>query len=505
MTPRAAGADRPLGQRRFDFRPFSSSLLPVGLALLLGLGLALLAEVGSWRLALVALGAAGFPLAMRVSGNPRLFLLWCMVFALPFDLSLYLGGISDKGGGERAWRLEVSDVFLLGLLAFQLRDLLSRRWPGWRIPKLTWLWVVVMGFAVLTVLEGPYRNAAAQELFRMLKVTALFLVVANELRSAGRVMHMAGAVALAVLFQSVFAIIQYLHGAPFGLDILGEIGSATTKVLSLTSVESGQVFRVSAFLGHPNLLGIYLAATLPLAIAAFLFRQSSPRKAFFFASAVCGAAALVLTQSRSGWASFALAVLVLFGGLMAHGRLTRRSGAAAAIGLVALLAVGIVFQDAILTRLFDSKADAATGRAVFLEDAERLIDVKPWWGWGINSYVQEIPPYMKSSRKAYGGWIPPVHNIYYLWWAETGIVGLCVHLALWLGLLAVAWRNRVVTDERLFAINLACAAGLLAFAVDGVLSFSLRVNPISRLYFLQAGIVLAIHYWRVTNPNRPAA
>jgi O-antigen ligase len=483
----------------------TGSIVPVGLALVVGLVLAVLVAVGSWRLAVVAVGVAAVPMAAQASGNPRLFVLWCLMFTLPFDLSLYFGPISDKGGGERAFRLELSDLAILALLAFQCRDLLERRWPGWRIPKLTALWVVVMGFAVATIIIGPHRTTALHELVRMTKVTALFLVVANELRSAERVMHAVAATTLAVLFQSAFALLQYLHGAPFGLDIFGEVGTATTRILALTSIEAERVFRVSAFLGHPNLLGIYLAAAIPLAIAPFLLRGATAIKAFYLSATLLGIVALILTQSRSGWASFAFAILVLFGGLLAHRGLSRRSASLAIVGLVVMVIVGMVFQDAILRRLFESKADATVGRQVFMEDAMRMIDVKPWLGWGINSYVDEIPPYMKYSRNTYGGWIPPVHNIYLLWWAETGIIGLAIHLLLWLGFAWRAWCNRVVTDERLFAANLACLAGLLAFSVDGFLSFSLRVNPISRLYFVLAGIVFAIHYWRLTRPpSHPA-
>ena len=75
------------------------------------------------------------------------------------------------------------------------------------------------------------------------------------------------------------------------------------------------------------------------------------------------------------------------------------------------------------------------GRAEYLRDASGMIAVKPWFGWGLNSYVFAVPPFTqygaRFARVHYQDWIPPVHNIYYLWWAEIGIVGLSIHL-IWL-------------------------------------------------------------------------
>jgi putative inorganic carbon (hco3(-)) transporter len=497
MNPRSVSAPKfwPMGEGW----PSLGSLLAVAAALVLGLALAAVAGTASWRAVAVAVAALLLPLAAVASGNARVFCLWLLLFTLPFDLSLYLGGISNKGGGERAFRIEISDLFIAALLAFQARDVLQGRWPGWRLPKLMWWWVLVMGWGVVTVIDGPYRTTAAHELVRMLKVLLLFIVVANELRSPQRIMHAAAALALAVLFQAAFGLAQYVRGQPFGLDILGEIGAATTKVLSLTSVESVRVFRISAFLGHPNLLGIFMAAALPMAIGLFALKQTLPQRSLYALAAGLGTASLILTQSRSGWASFALAMVVLLAGMALHRGLSKRSMVAGAGIGSGLLAVALVFQDQILRRLFDSKGDATIGRATFIEDAQRMIEDGYWWGWGLNSYVHEVIPYMKFGLAAYDYWVPPVHHIYYLWWAETGLIGLLVHLALWLSILIMALRNWGIRDERLFVVNLACLAGLLAFAVDGFLSFSLRVNQPARLYFLLAGIVMAIHYWRVAD------
>ena len=232
------------------------------------------------------------------------------------------------------------------------------------------------------------------------------------------------------------------------------------------------------------------------------FSTKFVRLFFALTSAISGIA-LILTQSRSSWAGFAAAFVWLLAFLVMHRRLFRRSMAAVALSMFALATVFGAFQEQITKRLFDSVEISTTGREEFKEDARRLIDDYTWFGVGLNQYVNELPPYMKYSLKAYGFWVPPVHNIYYLWWAETGFVGLMVHLAMWVAIVLMAWRNLRVDDEILFIMNLACMAAMIAFAVDGFQSFTLRVNPLARVYWVLAGMIYATFYWQLEHRRVP--
>lgn len=448
------------------------------------------------RLAGAILGAVLLVLSAAASGNMRLFALWMVMLMMPFELSSHFGQISDKGGGERSYRIEVYEPFLYILLAFQIRDIIVGRWQGWRIPKLSWVWVIVIGFGVATVIAGPWRTAAMQETIRMVKMWLLFVIMANELRTPERLMHCCAALIVGMFVQAAFGAAQYIHGGSFNLTMLGEAGPQTFKILSDTSLRTGGVFRISGFLLHPNLFGIYLGALLPLAIGLFLLRLRPVWKALLLVVIAFGMAALIGTQSRSSWVSFAAAFVLLFGVMMFHRGLQRRSLLAAAAASLALGVVVVAAWGPITTRLFESKDDATVGRAVFEDDARRMIAQRPMLGYGINSYSLEVVPFLSRPMRDYGGWIPPVHNIYLLWWAETGFIGLIVYLLFWAGIAWVAIRNLAVRHETLFIVNLACLAGLLAFAVDGFFSFTLRVNQTSREYFIFAGMIMAVHYMR---------
>jgi putative inorganic carbon (HCO3(-)) transporter len=339
----------------------------------------------------------------------------------------------------------------------------------------------------------------------MLKVMVLFIVVCNELGTPQRLLHCAAGLSLGVLLQAMVGMYQYATRQHLGLDILGETGAGTTDQLSADSVRGQGVFRVGAFLNHPNIFGAYLAALLPMSLSVFLLKKGGPMKAMCMLAASLGAAALMASLSRSGWLSFAVASAVLVLLVLLHGRLRMKvllpAGAAALVLAVVLLA----FAGPIAARIFDSKPDAVLGRAEYNRTAAGVIAAKPWLGHGLNSYVYVAPPYTRyGPRKAadvYKNWLPPVHNIYLLWTAETGYIGLTVHLALVVSLLVVAIRNLKVRDETLFMINVACLCGVTALLVDGLFSFTLRINSVMRVFWVLAAMIMAIHYLHLREPR----
>jgi O-antigen ligase len=190
--------------------------------------------------------------------------------------------------------------------------------------------------------------------------------------------------------------------------------------------------------------------------------------------------------------------------LALHPGLRRRSGVACTYAILALAVVGGAFYGPISTRLFDSKDDATFGREMFIEDATALIDDAPAFGSGLNGYSYNVRDFMKTRPDKYeDGWIPPVHNIYYLWWAETGYVGLAVFLFMWAWIIWIGIQNLRVQDQIMFVANAASLSGMLAFMVDGYFSFTLRVTPTLKEFWALASLIMAVQYWRRHAAARP--
>ena len=448
------------------------------------------------KLLAVVAGAIAFIAAAIACGNPRLFLLWVLILTLPMALSKYFGEILYKGGGEQSFRIELYDAFVYMLFVLQLRDAAIGRTRGIRLPKAIYPWLAIMVLGVIYVALGPWRTSAAHELVRMFKVMMLFIVLVNELSTPRRMLACITPLALGIVLQACVGIAQYGKGDLLGLEMLGETTAHTMETLSFTSVQGERAFRPSGLLLHANILGIYCATVLPVLLATVVILRGFWLRAALAVACALGAIAMLLAQSRAAWVGFALAMLTMWGFMLSHRRILPRIVAPLLVMASGFALALLVFADKILRRLFESKADATVGREVFLNDFHRLIADHWLFGVGLNTYTNEIVPYLSFSVGVYDGWIPPVHNIYYLWWAETGVPGLFLYMLTWAMIVWTGVRNLVVRDDLLYALNVACLASMVAFAFDGFLNFSLRVNQPQRIYFFLAAIIYAIHYWR---------
>jgi len=473
-------------------------LMLIAGALAIGLMGMVVIAVGGPKLTAVALGACAIVACGYLLGNVRLLCLYGMLATMSLNLSRKLTGFSDRGGGASAIEIHASDPFWIAIAAFLAWEILTRRRPTIRIPKVLWVWALIMAIGCVTVAFGQWQRVAAYEVIRMAKVATLFIVLVNELQRPKQFIHAAAAIGLGVLLQSGVAAAQYIKNDTIGLEILGETAKETTEQLAESSVIGMEVWRVSGLLLHPNLLGVFLAAAIPLMVAMFLAPIGRVLRLGFLIAAGLGTMALIATFSRSSWVSFFASTVVFAGLILSHKQLFRRSLMPAVAAATVVLMVLCAFAGQIITRLFSSKIDATNARERFKEEAARLIAEKPVFGWGINSYVDEILAFSDFSRAAYGGWVPPVHNIYFLWTADMGLVGLALHLFVVGYFIYVGITNLKIRHPMMYAINAACLAAIAAFLVDGNFSFSLRVNQILRLFWVLGALMVGIRYWRLS-------
>lgn len=479
---------------REHFLSFLFAALAVAFAATIGV----IALASDKKAALAILGGFGFLLACIASGNPRLLCLWGLMLTLPLDLSKKIGPmLLGKDGGENSFRIDLCDVFMYCLAVLLLWDIFIGVRRGFRIPKLIIPWVLLIAIGFAWLLAGPSRLSAAHELFRMFKVMLLFLILVNELERPRRILHCAAALSLGALAESIIALLEYRAKGVLGLQILGETTADTVRHLKLTSLLDEQAFRASALMQHPNLLGIYLAILVPLALALLLLRTNRIYKLIFLFTVLAGIPGMVVTLSRSAWLSFSLACLLILVFLILHHGIRRRAlYLTCALTVLGSITLG-VFSGQILKRLFESKNDATIGREVFKEDARRMIDAAPLLGHGLNTYVIQLPRFTRVSMKSYGTWLPPVHHIFYLWWAETGVIGMMLFISLWAWVIYEALQNLRIRDQLLFTLNAACLAAMIALIPDSFLSFTLRVNSMLRVFWVLAAIIVAIRYLRL--------
>jgi hypothetical protein len=444
-------------------------------------------------------GGAVFAIVLAfASGNPRLCCLWGFAVTLSLSLGKRFGPMFlGKVGGEDSFRIELSDLFLFALFGFIVWELMTGRRKGLRVPKVTFIWLLLVAIGCVWMVIGPWHLTAAHEIFRMLKVTLLLIIIANELNRPRRIWHCVAALSLAAIGQSVVALVQYRMKGLIGLQILGETSSRTIDVLQKTSVLGAEVFRPSGLLEHANLLGVFLVASISLSVAMLLVTRHPIARLFFLVTIALAIPAEIVAMSRSAWVSAAISLTLMLMMMCLHPRLRSRSIITSCVaGIIGLVILGAFFGP-ITDRLLHSKDDATKAREIYKADARRMIAAAPWVGHGLNSYTFELPNYSTLAIKSYGDAPPAVHNIFYLWWAETGIVGLFIFCMVWASIIWTGFTNLSVRDELLFVVNAASLATMIALIPDSFLSFTLRVNTTLRLFWFLAALIMAVRYLRI--------
>lgn len=458
---------------------------------------------GNRLYALTMIAATVSPLALYTSSNPRLFFLVGTVFTAGLGLSINFMRVTHIGGAP-SYSVDVMDLFLAPLVVFLIRDFAKGYRRDLRFSSISVWWGGLIALGIVSVILGPYRQFPAFEVVRMLKCWLLFLVIVNECVRETHFRHVAGGLAAGVALNVLVALTQFMLRRDLGLQALGEPSPEATLGANYGVYLGGGTYRVGALMGHPNLFAAYLALLLPIFIGLLYTSYKGVNKVLFSLVSLGGAAALVLTLSRSGWAAFALALLLLIVIVFIHPALRTRF-AALKLAMVSGIGVGaLVAAGPIIRRVTSSDPGALDFRSEWVHIAWTMVQDRPILGFGLNTFSYHIVGYTQDSVSTlvdrFGEVWPVVHNIYMLTWAEQGTVGLLLFLGLHVNLLWIAFQNsRRVLSDKVFMISIGAACGVAALMLDGFASFFTRVPASGRVFWIVAGLIVAARYWNERN------
>jgi putative inorganic carbon (HCO3(-)) transporter len=323
-------------------------------------------------------------------------------------------------------------------------------------------------------------------------------VVANVLKRPRQLEHLVLALLSGLMLQAVYGLGQYFFNLKLGLAKLGEADSMNEDVGGVTSK------RIGALMGHPNLLSGYLAMVMPMALAVMFTRLRMVVRVFAGAALGLSAVAMVLTLSRNGWVSFAFAAVVIVMLTMLHTEVRRKTHALRMVLMAGGFVVMLAASGTIIDRFTRSDPMNMSARWELNRVAFRMIMDRPIVGHGKNSlaYVMTRGPRYRLKK-----WrsvshnpeaVPPIHNIYLQQFAEQGVIGLVIFLSMLGMVLRVGVDNLKTRDPTMYAISIGAMGGILAIMTHGLIDWIFWWNGIHRLYFLLAGIMMAVRYWRLT-------
>jgi len=233
-----------------------------------------------------------------------------------------------------------------------------------------------------------------------------------------------------LLFQSSWAILQQINGAPLGKDI--EV-SLPNGAYGIVATEDASFLRSTGTFFEPSILGTFLLMASVMMLAAGLGRKKEqlPRYLLLF-SAVLGFSAIILTGSRMLYILSTIVLLLLLRSHIAKNAeifvqfLQRNSWKMAIIGIsfFVLLSPTIIKRFHSFGEVF-SQYGSATYRVQLAKAAVEITKNHPF-GRGLNLSHYYFAQNFTQDDYIFDPAYP--HNIFFQVLAETGPIGLTLFL-----------------------------------------------------------------------------
>ncbi len=285
---------------------------------------------------------------------------------------------------------------------FYLTDILIFLLLLFKFPKLR-ITAATLGVLLCIAINIYFAASPWVAVYTWLKVLEYVLLGLYIVKAKPKFSSVVFYLSIGILYSSVIAISQFFLQRSVGgpLWFLGERTFALdTPGIARTSLWGREMLRPYATFPHPNVLGGFLAITLPLIVTQF-----KKRKIFYSTTLLLGVSALVLTFSRSAWIAAMFGILIL--------SLTKKFF----VPLLAFAAVIIFF----IVGSFGLQDESVVVRQQLNASATTMFGQSPIIGKGLGNFLVELPKSL-SSREIY--FLQPVHNIYLLLLSEIGIVGV---------------------------------------------------------------------------------
>ena len=204
--------------------------------------------------------------------------------------------------------------------------------------------------------------------------------------------------------------------------------------------EEGRFLRAYGAQTHPNIFGVLSALGAILALREI---SRGRRRGVFLFSWLILVSAVTVSFSRTGWLVLALGTAAV---VLTHRFRTRKISELSLPLAGAVIVIGLLvspYADLYLSRLEAQnrfERQSVEHRLGQVEEALVLIRQNPLTGVAPGGYVPAVVAADGNSRPIWA--YQPVHNIFLLLWAETGLVGLFLIIAAITAAAVAAARSR---------------------------------------------------------------
>lgn len=346
--------------------------------------------------------------------HQRLFLV--LILLLPLQLGKhfwldfsYVMGLRVDYLSPTIYLTDLLVLAILGLWAIEKISNIKNQTSKIDIKNLKLFFFLFLIFIFLLVNCFFARNQGAA-FYKLLKILEFFALGFYAAKNYCLLFTIHWPLVIAVVYSSLLAIAQFVRQSSLN-GIFWWLGertfNAATPGIAKIEINGRLLMRPYATFSHPNALAGFVLVSFIFTLP-FVFKKS---KTFAVVYSLLVISCLALTFSRSVWL---VGLLVAFWFLKSFSpNYSLLTGYCLLIALIVLL-----------IKLPNFAEESLVQRMELNKISLQLIKQSPLTGVGLNNFVVRISEFWRQPVL----WLQPVHNIYLLVAAETGVVGLLIFL-----------------------------------------------------------------------------
>ncbi len=301
-------------------------------------------------------------------------------------------------------------------------------------------WVGAILFYLLTTSLLAQNSGAA--LYKFIKIIELFFLGLYVAKNSYTPSALRQILPFPIIYTSFLAIAQFINQSSLNGSFwwLGErTFNVATPGIAKAIVNGQLLMRPYATFPHPNALAGFILVSL--ALMGMPKRELTSRKILKWLTIGFGGAAIAISFSRSTWVVGLLIILLLVVLRLWKKKKRFRQG----IFLVFLLTLlgGVFYWGPKL-----STEETFNLRFQSTKVASLMVQPQLLTGVGLNNFISQLSYYWPAPETI--RFLQPVHNIFLLILAETGLVGLVIFV--WL--LILTFKKLLATGNWQLAISL---------------------------------------------------
>ena len=369
------------------------------------------------------------------------------------------------------WRNQYSLVLSGLLFGAMLLDAWDRDQSAFRVRDVG-LWLPIFAFSTgLAVINAYDRGEALRVFCFYLSAFAFCVSLVGTVTNRGRLVSILGFIYLTLLLTAAYAIVQRIQGV--------EVSAALTDL----RMNAGMPGRVYSTLENPNNYAEFIVLTFPVSLIFCTGIVDRRWKTICTASLVVPVVALLMTYSRSGWVSFALAAVVFLA--LWDKRLLPLVVVAAVVALP-------ILPDSVFNRILTigNTADSSNRYRLYIWSSvlQMLGDYGlTGIGLGPGNFIPLYANYSSSMASvAYHS-----HMLYLEVWLETGLIGILSFLAMYLGIIRRGLRAIRHADPLVRNVLIAAISSLVGVSFVCAAEYIWFYPRVMFAFFILLGVTLA--------------